>query len=75
MNPKHKYQKGLQYSEDIRNAVLFGYLYRKEAEKKREVLVHFCLGDAPEVLQGLASVIISGFVWDIINMVYKGILS
>ena len=71
MNPTPKYQEGLQYSEDIRNTVLFGYLYRKEAEKQREVLVHFSLGEVPEVLQWLASVVISGFVWDIIKAIAK----
>ena len=67
MNPTPKYQEGILYCEDIRNAVLFGYLYRREAEKQHEVLVHFSYGDIPEVLQWLASVIISGFVWDIIK--------
>jgi hypothetical protein len=71
MNPTPKYQKGFQSSDDIRNAVLFGYLYRKEAEKQRNVTVHFSLGDVPEVLQWLASVIISGLAWDIIKAVVK----
>jgi hypothetical protein len=71
MNPTPKYQEGLHYSEDIRNAVLFGYLYRKEAEKQREVLVHCSLGDVPEVLQWLTSLIVSGLAWDILKTIAK----
>jgi hypothetical protein len=69
MSKLEKLQEGFQYSEEVRNAVRYGYLYRKEAEESHTV--HACLSDSPELLQYLASAIISGFVWDVVKSLAK----
>lgn len=65
MNKIPKYEAGLQYSEDVMNSVRYGYLYRKDAEKN--LSVHACIGDVPDILLWLANAIIGGFVWDVIK--------
>ncbi len=39
--PIKNIKEGLQYSEEVRNAVRYGYMYRKEAEDRRDI--HYCL--------------------------------
>lgn len=67
MNKKQQleYRKDLQYTEKIKNAVRYGFLYRIEAEENPSV--HACLDDASDVLLWLANVVIGGFVWDVIK--------
>lgn len=58
-----EYKEGLAYSEEVKNAVRYGYQYRKEAEKADSSL-QYCLTDASDVLLWLGSVILGGFVYD-----------
>ena len=58
-----EYKEGIEYSEDVRNAVRYGYQYRREAEKDHTSL-HFCLHDASEVLLWLGNAILGGIVFD-----------
>lgn len=55
----------MQFSDGVRNAVRYGYLYRLKAEK--DLSVHACIGDVPDILCWLAGTILSGFVWDVIK--------
>ena len=34
MTQIEEFKEGLQYSEEVRNAVRYGYMYRKEAENR-----------------------------------------
>ena len=61
------FRPGLQYSEHVRNAVRYGYQYRKEVEKDKEISVDYSLGDASEVLLYIAQIIIGGITWDLIK--------
>lgn len=71
MNPITEYQQGIKYPEDVKNAVLYGYLYRKEAEKKEDNSRHYCLGTPSELLLWLGKQIISGIAWDSIKYIAK----
>lgn len=64
-----KYREGLQYSEEVKNAVRYGYLYRKESENNLHI--HACIGNTPDILLWLANVIIGGFAWDVIKSASK----
>ena len=58
-----EYKEGIAYSEDVRNAVRYGYQYRKEAEVNYPSF-HFCLHDASDVLLWLGNAILGGIVFD-----------
>lgn len=74
MNSTLKFQKGFQYSEDIRNAVLFGYIYRKEAEKQSErVRAHFCVGEISQILLWLGKLILENIAWETIKSTAKAL--
>ena len=60
-----KYQKGQEYTDEIKNSVRYGYMYRREAEKN--LSSHACLGDTHDILLWLATAIASGFVWDVVK--------
>ncbi|GEM_PF-4999368 len=48
----------VHYSDETKNAVLFGYIYRKEAEKQIEgTRVHFCVGEISQILLWLGKLI------------------
>lgn len=61
-----EYTDGLQYSEEIKNAVRYGYMYRKESEQQK-ASVRFCLQEPSELLLWLCGVILSGVTWDVIK--------
>ena len=69
MNKIPKYKKALQYPENVKNSVRYGYLYRKDAEKS--LSVHACISEIPDILLWLANIIIGGFTWDIIKSALK----
>ena len=58
-----------EYSEELVNAVRYGYQYRLEAEKYAEIdfRLNHCLGDPSAVLLWLANLIKTGVVYDLIN--------
>ena len=58
-----EYKEGIAYCEDVRNAVRYGYQYRKEAEVNHPSF-HFCLHDASDVLLWLGNAIMGGIVFD-----------
>lgn len=58
-----QYKEGLEYSDEVKNAVRYGYLYRKEAEDFDQSL-KYCLPDASDVLLWLGNIILSGYVYD-----------
>lgn len=72
MNSFPKYREGQIYTDEIKNAVRYGYMYRKEAESN--VSSHACLVDASDILLWLASAIAGGFVWDVVKSLKNRIL-
>ena len=69
-----EYTEGRKYSDEVINAVRYGYLYRKEAEKEErhvEISVHHCLPEASAVLLWLGNNILSGLAWDAIKVLAK----
>ena len=68
-----KFRKGLHYSDEVRNAVRYGYEYRKVAEDPKERSVHYSLGDSPDILLWMANMIIGGVAWDAFKLAIKGI--
>lgn len=62
------YKEGQKYSDKVRNAVRYGYQYRKEAEKYEDGSCHGCLREASEVLLWLGNLIIGGLAWDCIKV-------
>lgn len=69
------YISGQDYSDKVRNAVRYGYLYRKEAEKYEDGSSHACLGEASDVLLWLANLIVGGMLWDGIKVAAKKLYS
>lgn len=65
-----EYKEGVSYSEEVKNAVRYGYQYRKEAEKNHTSF-HFCLNDASDVLLWLGNVILGGIVYDKVKYLAK----
>lgn len=63
-----------QYPSSVKDAVRYGYLYRKESETVDNNL-HFSLPDASEVLLWIASSVASGIVYDIIKEKVKQLAS
>lgn len=60
-----EFKEGLQYSEVVRNAVRYGYMYRKEAEDRLDI--HYCLHDSSDFLLWMANLVIGGISWDILR--------
>ena len=69
------YISGQKYSDKVRNAVRYGYLYRKEAEKHENGSSHACLGETSDVLLWLANLIVGGMLWDGIKAIAKKLYS
>lgn len=69
------FKEGAVYSDEIKAAVRYGYLYRKEAEKGTSSDEYqrfdYRLGEASEFLLWLANIIIGGVVWDVLKIVAK----
>lgn len=65
-----EYKEGIEYSEDVRNAVRYGYQYRKEAEVNHPSS-HSCLHDASDALLWLGNVILGGIVFDTVKDLAK----
>lgn len=62
-----EFKQGEKYSEEVINAVRYGYQYRKEAEGDGESRLHYFLPETSEVLLWLGSAILSGIAWDVIK--------
>ena len=69
------YVRGQKYSDKVRNAVRYGYLYRKMAAESKDESVHACLGETSDVLLWLANLIVGGVVWDGIKAAAKKLYS
>lgn len=58
----------VRYSDETVNAVLFGYIYRKEAEQQSEgVRVHYCVDEVSQVLLWLGKQILEEVAWEVIK--------
>lgn len=69
------YISGQKYSDEVLNAVRYGYLYRKKAEKHENGSVHACIGETSDELFWLANLIVGGVVWDGIKAAAKKLYS
>ena len=67
-----QYKEGLTYSYEVKNAVRYGYQYRKEAEDINQSL-KCCLPDASDVLLWLGNAILGGYMYDKIKILAKNI--
>lgn len=65
------YKEDILYTDEIKDAVRYGYMYRKEAEKLEENTVHYCHGNTPDILLWLANLIIGGATWDVLKEAAK----
>ena len=66
-----EYKEGLEYSKEVKNAVRYGYQYRKEAEENKDSNIKYCLGDPSEILYWIANMIIGGLGWDLLKCAVK----
>lgn len=66
-----EYQEGLEYPERVRNAVRYGYQYRKESEENKDSNIKYCLGEPSEILCWIAQMIIGGLSWDLLKKAVK----
>lgn len=63
MNQFEEFKEDILYSEEVKNAVRYGYQYRKEAEKHeahKSVYSNACLSEAPNILLWLGKLVIDG---------------
>lgn len=75
MNQIPEYKEDVAYSDDVRNAVRYGYQYRKEAEDSinsgiknlSKVRLHHCLEEASDILLWIANMVLGGISWDIVK--------
>lgn len=58
------YKEGLNYSEDVWNAVRYGYLYRVEAERQEDSSIHYSLTGVSEILLWLCENILNDLAWN-----------
>lgn len=72
MNQTEDFQEGLQYSDEVKNAVRYGYLYRKKIENKEgDNALHYFLPIDSQVALWLGKLILDGLVWDAIKISAK----
>ena len=70
----YEYIEGLQYSDEVLNAVRYGYQYRLEAEKysqEKDYRFHQRLEDVPPLICWLVKLIIDGIAWDSLKKVAR----
>ena len=67
------YKEGQLYSDEVRNAVRYGYEYRKVAEDPKQHSLHYSLDDSPDILLWMANMIIGGVAWDAFKFAVKGL--
>lgn len=61
-----------EVSERTRNAVLFGYIYRKEAEQQDErSRTNFCISEISQILLWLGKMILENIAWEAIKSTAK----
>lgn len=66
------FQEGIEYSDEVINAVRYGYQYRKQAENKdRSEQLHYFLPFDSDVVLWLGMLIINGLAWDLVKVISK----
>jgi hypothetical protein len=72
MNQQEDFQEGLQYSDEVINAIRYGYQYRKKIEDKEgDNALHYYLPINSQVVLWLGKLILDGLVWDAIKTLAK----
>lgn len=77
MREEFEFNDGLQYSDEVLNAVRYGYQYRLEAEKycqEKKIHVNHCLEDAPALLCWIVKLIIDGVAWDSLKKTARSVV-
>lgn len=81
MNPNpHQYPQyveGLSYPDEVKHAVRYGYQYRVESEQQSQKEgSHFNrrIGDTPEIILWLASLVFDGVAWDVLKLIAETII-
>lgn len=77
MREEYEFNDGLQYSDEVLNAVRYGYQYRLEAEKycqEKKIHVNHCLEDAPALLCWIVKLIIDGVAWDSLKKTARSVV-
>lgn len=69
MNQETEFKEGIEYSEEVKNAVRYGYQYRLEAEKNtnENIRANYCLPEATDILLWMANMVICGITYDVIK--------
>ena len=64
-----------RYTDEVKNAVRYGYHYRREAEVHAEsnAKLHYSLPEATTILYWLANLVISGVAYDLIKKYAKAL--
>ena len=76
MTQVEEFQQGMQYSDEVVNAVRYGYLYRKQVECKDSSLqLHYFLPFDSEIVLWLGKLIIDGVAWDLLKTLAKQLYS
>lgn len=61
----YDFREGLRYSDDVINAVRYGYQYRKESEQPEPSFSRNCLLETSEILLWLGQNVINGIAFDL----------
>lgn len=67
-----EYKEGIEYSDEVKNAVRYGYQYRIVAEEDSSN--NYCLIDASDIFLWIANMILSGLAWDKIKLLISQLL-
>ena len=69
-----EFKQGIQYSEEVINAVRYGYQYRMEAERNDAQHLHYYLPTS-EIALYLGKLVLDGLLWDVIKATAKYLYS
>ena len=72
-----QYIEGLFYPDEVKHAVRYGYQYRVESEQQSQKEgSHFNrrIGDTPEIILWLASLVFDGVAWDVLKLIAETII-
>ena len=72
MTQIEEFQQGMLYSDEVVNAVRYGYLYRRQIEcKESSIQLHYFLPFDTEIALWLGKLIIDGVAWDLLKTIAK----
>lgn len=66
-----EYKENLIYSKEARNAVRYGFQYRKDAESIESQRIHYYLFEPSKILIFIAEAILGGITYDLLKLIVK----